>query len=628
MRAATHPGWLSANDPGDRQILGGVIARLPGELRDKLQHQVDFYDRERVGNVLARIPYRFHAGLGGEYINIHHTQGECNANCWISEVEKLFVGDRLNFAADDDEIRDMAERAAREVREKLPHSADEEITRQTLARVAERYGITCPNIEDLPRIVARMTDPKWWRKRLRRLFRKIEHAAIRTGFVHRRAGLYVSDEAMKRRTRHKRRNARLMDGMEAVNELGEVFTLAELAATNVSNPAIRRAELMARLNGMERYADEIGFEKFAVHITTPSRMHAWTEREVSSGKKVVVPNPRYDGTRPDRASRYLCEKVWAPAQAKLGRDGVDYFGFRVAEPHHDGTPHWHMLLCVKPEHKRALLSTLSRYALRENPEEPGARRRRFKVKRIDPKRGSATGYFAKYISKNVDGAHVGDDFEADATSPATETAQRVEAWASLWHIRQFQFFGTPTVTPWRELRRLNGVPDHWQPLIGELWRAADAGDWCAYMKAYRDGARIRPLWEERQSASYLGETVKRVRGIIAQGDAGPLPIITREHEWIIREKDSDREARNSWKSGLRERVFASPWTCVNNSTQPVPQGPTREEPLTFYDEAAPPGEPQFDIGGLSLWKWKTPDGKEHHAWINRPGYAVGSFNKT
>ena len=46
---------------------------------------------------------------------------------------------------------------------------------------------------------------------------------------------------------------------------------------------------------------------------------------------------------------------------------------------------------------------MRRHALRDGPDERGAQARRFTVERIDPAKGSAVGYVAKYVSKSIDG---------------------------------------------------------------------------------------------------------------------------------------------------------------------------------------------------------------------------------
>lgn len=513
---------------------------------------------------LAHIPSSYHPKLLNDYRQRKHCAGRRDANLWALDVTKLFTGRGLNYAADDSEIVEMAEQAARTVREKLPHCTSEEITLEIFGHIAARYDIQLPKLDTIRALIQRMSAEKWWRKQLRKRFQKVEAAAIQAGFVNRRAGLYASDETVNRRQQQKRKNAKLLENLEAVNDLtGEVCTLAELAATNTSNPAIRRTELMTRVRGLEEYSGHVGYIGLFITLTTPSRMHA---RHSGDGSA----NLKYDNTRPDKAQSYLCKKVWGLATSKLQRDGVDYFGVRVVEPHHDGTPHWHMLVFVKPEHQDHLIATLREYALRDSPDEPGAQDCRFNVKLIDPVKGSATGYLAKYVSKNIDGHAVGDDYEAATKTDSRETAERVEAWASLWRIRQFQFFGAPPVTPYRELRRLQSVPESLQDTLGEAWKAADEGDFCTYTRLHRDGLTLKPLWEERESATYHGEFNKRVRGVIVNGE---FRITTREGEWLVREKESARQDR-----------LSTPWTRVNNSTHKPVKGLACEQALTLSSE--------------------------------------------
>ena len=152
---------------------------------------------------------------------------------------------------------------------------------------------------------------------------------------------------------------------------------------------------MVRMCGFELIANELGHVGEFYTLTCPSRMHA----RKSNGGKV---NPNYDVTTPPQAQQHL-NTLWARVRAKFKRDKLEVYGFRIAEPQHDGTPHWHLLLFMEQRHTAKVREILRHYALQVDGDEPGANKHRFTAIAIDKSKGSATGYIAKYISKNIDG---------------------------------------------------------------------------------------------------------------------------------------------------------------------------------------------------------------------------------
>jgi len=122
------------------------------------------------------------------------------------------------------------------------------------------------------------------------------------GFVSRKTGLYASDEAVFRRLSQKRRNLAMLQTMIAINELGQEFTLEALSEVSVSNPALRRAELMVRIRGFEEIAKLKGHVGEFFTLTCPSKFHAFHH----FGKR----NEKFNGDTPREAVKYL-NKVWA-----------------------------------------------------------------------------------------------------------------------------------------------------------------------------------------------------------------------------------------------------------------------------------------------------------------------------
>lgn len=193
------------------------------------------------------------------------------------------------------------------------------------------------------------------------------------------------------------------------------------------------------------------------------------------------------------------------------------------------------------EQVKQLVKVTREYALAESPNEAGAQTKRVKVEYIDSKKGTAVGYIAKYIAKNIDGENI----EADLYGrDAVESATRIRAWASNWNIRQFQAIGGPSVTAWREARQFangdlaeqileNIGDDHLKALIN----AADSGNWQAFTElsggptAARNSQPLRAMYIVKDKPNKYGEAANKILGLIFHGMKA---IKTRLREWTVR----------------------------------------------------------------------------------------------
>ena len=429
---------------------------------------------------------------------------------------------------------------------------------QELRGVLNGVAVACKakpvdSVKDLQGTIARMTDASWWTRNLRReLLRENEAAEHADGLIRRASQCYCTDHASSTKAERAKVNQATLDGLEVCNDEGEAFNLGEVAAASVSNPKLRRAELMTRCRGFEEAAQWMGHKGLFLTVTTPSRFHRVNH--------FGILNKKWEGATPKDGQKYLC-KAWEKIRAAWKKKGIIVYGFRVAEPHHDATPHWHILLFCGVADVRAMLAIAARYALADTPNESGAKKRRFTVKRIDPNHGSATGYIAKYICKNIDGLKetgegVGLDF--DSGTDATSAANRVRDWASTWGIRQFQQIGGPSVTVWRELRRLGKDADTLQLELFEKPRAAASrGAWFDFWmlqggpEVARAELTLKPLYVPDSLGKY-GDEAPHVMGIT--GTDGPLEYaqITRLHTWTVQRAGAAEQcnAQAAWDRTL------------------------------------------------------------------------------
>lgn len=477
------------------------------------------------------------------------------------------------------------------------------------SRLIAYFGLIAPwasrrkmPLDEMAASIRKILDDRFWSRLLRKYARRWrEHLHIAFGDVRRDVSPYCSKNHVKQWDARRKRSREIMSRLELEDQVtGERMSLIEQFDKSVSNPEKRRVELMTRIGGFEKVATESGYAGSFFTLTAPSKYHAYT----AFGHR----NHKWNGASPRRSQRYL-NQIWQQIRAELARREIPVFGLRVAESHHDGTPHWHGLLFTAPEHTAELKEVMEDYATREDAEEltgKSGKQPRFELKPIDPALGSATGYVVKYISKNIDGYALDGESDHESGRPLKETAKHATAWASCWGIRQFQFVGGAPVSVWRELRRLRNqeLADKVSPVFGELHRAAHAGDWQGYITLQggpfvsRSRLVLRAWYQYKNEPTSYGEYQKSIKGLVMPASSIP-PVETRLHSYRIvkmKPKSSDHADPDFDLKG----ASAPSWTRVNNCTEYKKH--TTPSPLNPPDLTVPAGEvqpEQFEIGQLS-----------------------------
>ena len=245
-------------------------------------------DAEWVGSRVDRLPPRWARRLQRAW-EARQSTDYVGANVELRESTEELLRVRVPLDATDQDICEAATALVNRCFERSTLYRDINAVREAMERVCEWQGIKPPSkaVRDGPAI-ARMCCGQWWRRKLRcHQGQTVETAAIRLGYVNKFRDLYVSNERLAARAQQNARNAATLEATKARNELGQEFTLAQLAATSTANKSIRRAELMTRIAGFERAADHLGHTGVFLTVTCPSRFHRFV---TVNGGKAVVPN--------------------------------------------------------------------------------------------------------------------------------------------------------------------------------------------------------------------------------------------------------------------------------------------------------------------------------------------------
>ncbi|MGD3125693.1 replication endonuclease [Enterobacter hormaechei] len=562
-------------------------------LRETIRPCLERLDRVRESQVSAS--FRFmasHEGLEGLLILPEMNQEQVKrlstlvaahmSMCLDAACSDLLVTDDVK----PEQIRQSWEKLAAEaMRLDVIPPAFEQLRRKKRRRKPVPYDL-------IPGSLARMLCADWWYRKLWQMRCEWREEQLRAVcLVNKKASPYVSYEAVIHKREQRRKSLEFFQSHELVNADGDTLDMEDVVNASSSNPAHRRNEMMACVKGLELIAEMRGDCAVFYTITCPSRFHAI----LNNGR----PNPKWTSETVRQSSDYLVD-TFAAFRKALHKAGLRWYGVRVAEPHHDGTVHWHLLCFMRKKDRRTLTALLRKFAIREDRAELGNNTGpRFKSELINPRKGTPTSYIAKYISKNIDGRGLAKEISKETGKSLRDSAEHVSAWASLHRVQQFRFFGIPGRQAYRELRLLAGqaaraqsdnkagAPVLENARLDAVLAAADAGCFATYIMKQggvlvpRKHHLIRTAYELNDEPGTYGDHSIRIYGIWSPIVEGR--ICTHAMKWKMVRKAVDVQEATA-DQGAR-----APWTRGNNcppvekTYQTGGELPGSEEPAALPD---------------------------------------------
>ena len=388
---------------------------------------------------------------------------------------------------------------------------------------------------------------------------------------------YSSKQAQREFNFAQASGRQFLEMMELQSSDGDVISLIEAVKSGMANPANRRNELMLRIRETEELADEMGYVGVFYTITCPSRFHAnsskwhgetpkdaqnyltqtWARARSKLNRRglkyfgVRVVEPHADGCphwhmmlfmpknklqevnailrwyfiQEDKAELY---DYYGPVQtrAKVVNEWVDIntHGIHIKTvekcvSYRAGTKKSELFKTYKQKRREWGLKKSQGKKAKAPSKFYRTFSPRFDAIKMDKSKGSAASYIAKYISKNIDGYQLSDHEDAETGENLQEQANPVLAWASTWNIRQFQFQGSPSVTVYRELRRMPKGKAISDETIEPIRHAADTANWKDYVKLQGGmcigrAANFKSMYEDTQMGNDYAEVVRRIKGIV------------------------------------------------------------------------------------------------------------------
>lgn len=292
----------------------------------------------------------------------------------------------------------------------------------------------------------RLVSPTFIRRRLVKLVLResLQHEQISREIGGKSHSSYVGEGTLNLRKKMLSASLEFLQS-KTINTVSGIKPLIELSMDSRK----RFNELYVMNLGMQHLAEELGYKAVFLTITAPAEFHP----NPTSGKH------SWNGCYAKDAHLFI-NKKWeafgkdlSSKTNKIFKSKGDLFGFRVVEPHKDGTPHWHILMYVDPKHVNKTIKLCYKHFSHSYK---ALKVELIRPKSEDPNAASPTSYMTKYLVKSIGLKDYIKDIKADGEDVAEYNAlEKIDAWRSATGIRAYQKFGILAgVTKWRFLRKM------------------------------------------------------------------------------------------------------------------------------------------------------------------------------
>ncbi|MDV7106431.1 replication endonuclease, partial [Vibrio sp. TH_r3] len=169
---------------------------------------------------------------------------------------------QLELNLSENDLREKAKHLATSVLAIRRQYLNDALAIESVKGLITQQGIVLNSVQrSIQGEMGRYSDHKWWLRKLRKVLRRnIEAVLHHLNQVNKIKSLYCSNPTLTARLNQKAYQKEYLANTIATNELGQSFSLLELSQKGVSDPKIRKGELMVRARGFEDMAKELNHE--------------------------------------------------------------------------------------------------------------------------------------------------------------------------------------------------------------------------------------------------------------------------------------------------------------------------------------------------------------------------------